>query len=568
MLDMVIRGGTVVDGSGMAGFRGDVAIEGGSIVEVGRVTERGRREIDADGQVVTPGFIDGHTHMDAQVMWDPIGSCSCYHGVTSVVMGNCGFTLAPAAAERRELVVRNLERAEDISAEALREGIDWTWDSFAGYLGAVDGRPKAINYSGYVGHSALRTWAMGERAFSELATDEDLSRMEIGLAQSLRAGAIGMSTSRSDQHETSDDRPVASRVASWDEVRRLVCAMGALGGGVFEIAQEAAARSSDPEERRDFHDRMRGLAIDSGALVTFGVIAASKEPEPWRDLLGALDATAAAGGRMIGQTHSRGITSVLSFLTKLPFDRLPEWTEVRRLPLEGQRAAFTDTEVRHRLVRSAHEADYGRAIGAEARAPDFDAIQILDRGLPPHRLLAKEAASQGVDPVELMLDLALDSDFQQLFLQPISWTGEDEVLEILRHPRTVMTFSDSGAHVSQIMDSSITTHLLGYWVRDRKAFTLEHAIQMITLAPAVTWGFADRGLIRPGMVADINVFDPNTITPAVPEVVADLPGGGRRLVQKAAGMRATLVAGQLTMEDGEPTGALPGRLLRGPFYRP
>ena len=564
-LDLVVKGGLVVDGTGAAPYRADVGVTGGRIVEIGRITDGARQTIDAEGHVVSPGFVDGHTHMDAQVMWDPFGTCSSWHGVTTVVMGNCGFTLAPALKDARELVVRNLERAEDISAEAMAEGIDWSWESFGEYLDAVERRPKGINYSGYVGHSALRTWAMGERAFSEEAGEADLERMVSGLKASLRAGAVGFTTSRSDNHETSDDRPVASRLASWGEVSRLVGTMGSMGGGVFELALEPAAGSADPQERSDFLDRLRDLSVQSGATVTFGVLPVRADGEDWRHQLASLDECWSRGGRMVGQSHSRGINGVLSFRTKMPFDKLTEWAAIRALPLDQQRRALEDPEVRRRLVQAAQEGPYGRAIGAEVRPPNYKIMQVLLRGLPPNPTVDEMAAQRGVDPVDLIIDLALATDFDQLFVQPFAAVDDEALLAIMRHPRTVMTFSDSGAHVSQILDSSIQTHLLGHWVRDRQAFRLEEAVRMITSVPAAVWGFSDRGVIAEGMAADLNVFDADQIGPELPRVVNDLPGGASRLVQKSAGIRATIVAGEPILTDGELTGALPGRLLRGPL---
>src|SRR4029079_17895962 len=247
--DLVVRGGTIVDGSGLPRYRADVGVNDSTIVAVGRIDEPGRREVDADGLVVTPGFVDGHTHMDAQVFWDPIGSCSCYHGVTSVVMGNCGLSLAPAPESQREFVVRNLERAEDISGEAMAAGISWSWDSYRSYLEAVDALPKAINYAAYVGHSALRTFVMGARAFEEASSPDDLAAMQRELRDALHAGAIGLSTSRSTNHLTPDGHPVASRLAEWSEVEQLVATMGSLGVGLFELANESQVAARDPEVR-------------------------------------------------------------------------------------------------------------------------------------------------------------------------------------------------------------------------------------------------------------------------------------------------------------------------------
>src|SRR5579859_538519 len=327
--DLVIRNGTVVDGSGFGSYRADVGVVGDRIASVGRIRERGREEIDAEGMAVTPGFIDGHTHMDAQVFWNSAGANSCWHGVTTVVMGNCGFTLAPVRPDARALVVRNLERAEDIDPAALAAGIDWDWETFPQYMDTVDQLPKGINYAANVGHSALRTWAMGERAFEQEADEDDLKLMADQLEASIRAGAIGFTTSRSEHHETSDDRPVASRLASWDEVRRLVGVMGDLGTGIFEGGAEGVL-SEDPAVRELAAQRMRSLAVETGVPLTGGVIATN--PGGY-EMLALIDSIASAGGRMIGQTHCRGISVLLGFKTRLPFDVLEEWRPLRRLPL-------------------------------------------------------------------------------------------------------------------------------------------------------------------------------------------------------------------------------------------
>jgi N-acyl-D-amino-acid deacylase len=560
LFDIVIRNGTVVDGSGLGSFRADVGVVDGRIGFVGRINQRSGRDIDAEGHVVTPGFIDGHTHMDAQVFWDASGSSSCWHGVTSAVMGNCGFTLAPVHHDQRALVVRNLERAEDMDPAALAAGIDWSFETFPEYLDAVDRLAKGINFAANIGHSALRTWAMGERAFGEEADDRDLALMKGQLAEALEAGAIGFSTSRTLHHETSDNRPVASRLASWEEVVELVGVMGRLGRGIFEGA-DAEMSAPDPDVRRRALDRMKDLAAATGVPMTFGMVATRASGY----LLDFLDEAADDGARMIAQTHCRGISVLLSLKTKLPFDLLPAWHDLRRLPVEGQLEVLGHPEQRAPLVDAAVRADYGEwtGVGAQARPPDFEGIRVYRHGLPPNPSVADVARQRGVHPAEAMIDLCVESRGDQLFIQPSRYPQDEEVLlRALRHPRAVMTFSDSGAHLSQIADSSIHTHLLGHWVRDRGEFTLEEAVRMITLAPALAWGFADRGLLRAGMAADINIFDADTVGPAVPRLVDDLPAGGHRLEQRSQGFLATLVNGQVTIEDGRPTGATPGRLLR------
>jgi N-acyl-D-amino-acid deacylase len=558
--DLVIKNGTVIDGSGLPRYRADVAVRHGRIAAIGRIREAAREVVDADGQVVTPGFIDGHTHMDAQVFWDPMGTCSCWHGVTTVVMGNCGFTLAPCGKPERHLVVRNLERAEDIAAEAMDAGIDWTWTTFPEFLDRIEGLPKGINYAGYIGHSALRTYVMGERAFEKEAGEDDLRAMERELRDAIRAGAIGFTTSRSPSHETPDRRPVASRLASWDEVRRLVGVMGDMNAGVFELAGERAG--GDPERLRDYHVRLRDLAVETGRPITWGLFSRREEPDLWRTYIALLEETADRGGRMFAQVHSRALTIVLSFKTNLPFDRLPVWRELRALPLDQQKVRLRDPELRRRLVEAAKERDERRPVGAEARLGSYEWIFVMDTPQGPHRSVAEIARERGVDPVEAIIDLALEKDLDRFFLQPIANENQEHALELIKHPRTVVTFSDSGAHVSQIMDASLQTHLLSYWVRARQALPLEQAVRMLSFEPATHWGFADRGLIREGMVADMLVFDPETIAPEMPEVVRDLPAGARRLTQRSRGIAATVVNGEVVLRDGKPTGALPGQLLR------
>jgi len=559
--DLLIKNGTVIDGSGLPRYRADVAVRHGRVAAVGRVREAAREVMDADGQVVTPGFVDGHTHMDAQVFWDPYGTCSCWHGVTTVVMGNCGFTLAPCGKSERHLVVRNLERAEDIAAEAMDAGIDWTWTTYPEFLDRIETLPKGINYAGYVGHSALRTYVMGERAFEKEAGEDDIRAMERELRDAVRAGAVGFTTSRSPSHETPDRRPVASRLASWDEVRRLVGVMAEMNAGVFELAGERAG--GDPERLRDYHVRLRDLAVETGRPITWGLFSRREEPELWRTYLALLEETAARGGRMFAQVHSRALTVVLSFKTNLPFDRLPVWRELRALPLEQQAQRLRDPELRRRLVEAARERDERRPIGAEARLGSYEWIFVMDTADGPHRSVAAIARERGVDPVEAMIDLALEKNLDRFFLQPIANENQDHALELIKHPRTVVTFSDSGAHVSQIMDASLQTHLLSHWVRAKQAITLEQAVRMLSFEPATHWGFRDRGLIREGMAADLLVFDPETIAPEMPEVVRDLPAGARRLTQRARGIAATVVNGEIVLRDGKPTGALPGQLLRG-----
>jgi N-acyl-D-aspartate/D-glutamate deacylase len=566
--DLVIKNGVVVDGSGLPGYRADVGVRHGKIVTIGRIRERAREVLDADGQVVAPGFVDGHTHMDAQIFWDPLGTSSCYHGITTVVMGNCGFTLAPCAAKDKHLVVRNLQRAEDIPPQAMEAGIEWTWTTYPEFLDTLEALPKGINYAGYVGHSAVRTFVMGEHAFERQATEDELQAMERQVRDAIRAGAMGFTTSRSPSHETPDHRPVASRVADWSEVRRLVGVMGELNAGIMEIAGEGVDRAAGDPGVREWHVRLRDLAVESGRPITFGVFSRRDAPGVWKKYLDLLDETATMGGRMFAQAHSRSLSALLSFKTQMPFDRLPVWTELRKLPLAEQRQKLRDPEMRRKLVEASGARDPRKALGTEAHPPaDYEWLWVFDTVQGPHRSVAEVARERGQHPVETMIELALARDLDLFFLMPVANEDQDIALEIMRHPRTVTTFSDSGAHVSQLMDSSLQSHLLYHWVRTKQAFTLEQAVRMLTLVPATYWGFHDRGLVREGMAADFVVFDPDTIMAEMPEVVDDLPAGARRLVQRTRGITATVVNGEILLRDGKHTGALPGRLLRGPLGR-
>ena len=563
--DLVVKNGWVIDGSGGPRYRADIGVTAGKIAALGRINANAARTIDADGQVVTPGFVDGHTHMDAQIFWDPIGASSCYHGVTTVIMGNCGFTLAPCAKHDADFVFRNLERAEDMPREAMLAGIDWQWETFPEFLKVIDGLPKGINYGSYIGHSALRTYVMGERAFTEQATADELRRMVGVVTEAIRAGAIGFSTSRTFNHLTSDDRPVASRVADWSEVCALVNAMGEIGAGIFEIANEDPGRM--PECQREYFERLRDLAVQSGRPMTFGMFSMRIAPEIWRVFYELPAEVAAAGGRVFVQAHTRSISTYLSFKSHTPFDAWDVWRDVRSQPLHEQKALLLDPQIKRKLVAVASRPYQGPAVvGAEARPPEWDWIWLVN-GVNDEELMADVAKARGVHPAEAMIDIALERDFDVFFRQPLANEDQDHVLEMMQHPDSIVTFSDSGAHIAQIMDSSLQTHLLSHWVREKEAFTLEHAVRLITYDTATAWGLHDRGLIREGMNADLVVFDPASIAPDMPVLVHDLPAGAARLKQTATGISATVVNGEIVLEDNEHTGALPGRLALGPLAR-
>jgi len=566
-LDTVIRGGTAVDGSGKPRFSADIGIKDGRIVEIGKVTTPAARTLDADGLIVSPGFIDGHTHMDAQVAWDPLGSCSCWHGVTSVVMSNCGFALAPCKPEDREWYARCLSAVEDIPTEAMAAGIDWSWETFPEYLRTVERLPKAINYGMYIGHSALRMYVMGRRALSEKATEDDMAGMARAVQEALKVGALGFSSSRASTHVTPDDTPVASRIAEWEEIDRIMAAMAELDAGIFQVGPDIASGA----RHRAFLERLRQVALASKRPIMFGVLSTRQgdDPMPWSNQTQYIDDTVAAGGRMFGQGTTKSINAIFSLKSYLPFDVLPAWKSIRALPIEEQRKRLRDPEVRRALV--AAEAAMkprdktfqgGGAATTDPRKPDYAnlfAMKGVDWDDPTVEQLTTR---RGQHPVEVMIDLSLAND-DQVYVQPLVNESPDDVLGILRHQRTLATFSDSGAHVCQEMGSSLQTHFLSYWVRRRGAFTLEQAIKKLTHDNAAAWEMTGRGLLREGCHADILLFEEDRIGPLLPTVEKDLPGGARRLVQKAEGIKATLVNGATTFENGEATGASSGIVLKG-----
>src|SRR6266853_1293782 len=420
----------------------------------------------------------------------------------------------------------------------------------------------------YIGHSALRMYAMGRRALEERANEDDLRAMEAAVAEAIRAGALGFSSSRATTHVTPDGTPVASRIADWHEIDRLVGAMGELDAGIFQIGPDI----SGGEAQRLFYERLRRVALESGRPIMFGTLATKQgvDPNPWDYSTRYIDETVALGGRMYGQGTTRSINAVFSLKSYLPFDGLPAWKEIRALPLAEQKHWLADPEVRRRLIADearmkpkSSELQGGGAATTDPRKPDYaNLFPMLDVDWD-YLSVADMPERQNKHPIEIIIDLCLEND-NRVFVQPLVNESPEDVLGILKHPRTLATFSDSGAHVCQEMGSSLQTHLLSYWVRARQAFTLEEAVRKLTFDNASAWELHDRGLLRAGYKADVVVFDEHRVQPAMPTVETDLPGGARRLVQKAEGIAATIVNGQLTLENGQTTGRTPGVLLRGP----
>jgi N-acyl-D-aspartate/D-glutamate deacylase len=566
--DTIFKGGTVIDGTGLPGYRADVGVTDDRITAIGNLKgEQAKETIDAEGQVVAPGFVDGHTHMDAQVFWDDIGGNSCWHGVTSVVMGNCGFTLAPCAEADKDLVLHNLERAEDISPAAMKAGIPWSWTTFSEYLDAVDARPKGLNYAGYVGHSALRTHVMGERAMEQEASADDLEGMKRELESGLRAGAIGLSTSRSHAHRTPEGKPVASRMASWDEFTQLVGVLEELGTGVVEMARDNII--PDPEARRLEHEQIKNLAVQTGVPVTFGSSFYKRaHPDQWREQFQMVDEARALGAKMLIQGTASWNCSLRSFETMTPYDYVDVWKDFRKLSLKDQEAGLRDPSMRKKLVDAvkAHTHKPDPALpNAFQRPVDWNWVFPVTHTLPPFPSVAELARERGLDGVDIFIDMALERHLKLFFVQPSNNEDQDFVKALIRHPATAVTFSDAGAHVATTLNP-IHAHLLGHWVRAEQALTLEAAIRKITFEIASFWGLRGRGWLREGNYADVVVFDPDVIAPAMPYLVHDLPAQAPRIIQKSDGIKCTMVNGSMFMRENEHTGAHAGRLLRGPLY--
>jgi len=567
MLDLLIRGGTVVDGSGAKRYRADVGISAGRIAALGRLSEPARRVIDADGLIVAPGFIDGHTHLDAQVMWDPLGTCSCYHGVTSVVMSNCGFTLAPCKPQDREWYASCLSYVEDIPAAAIAAGVDWTWETFPEYLAAVERRPKALNYAMYVGHSALRMYVMGRRALTEQASADDVRAMTRLIDEALRAGALGVSTSRTHTHLTPEGTPVASRLAAWDEIDAIFAAMAKAGTGIFQVGQELLTHQANVA----FLRHMQDLALRYKRTVMFGLVGTrqGEDPVSWQTQAKVIKDVNDAGGRMFGQGTTRSINAIFSLKSYLPFDVLPEWQDVRSRPLEEQAQLLRDPTRRRQLVAAEsrmkpkdNKLQGGGAATTDPRKPDYGNLFVL-KGVDWDDPTVEEIArARGAHPVETMIDLSLENH-DQVYVQPVVNERPEDVLGMLTHDFTLATFSDSGAHQAQEMGSSLQTHFLHYWVNRRGAFTLEQAVRKMTHDNARAFELKERGLVREGYFADLVLFEADRVRPQLPKIETDLPGGARRLVQKAEGIRATIVNGALTFENGESTGEFAGQVLKG-----
>jgi N-acyl-D-aspartate/D-glutamate deacylase len=563
--DLVIRNGTVVDGTGAGRRVGDVAVTGGMISDVGRVDGTGRREIDAAGQLVAPGFVDIHTHYDGQATWDTELAPSSWHGVTTVVMGNCGVGFAPVVPEHRERLIQLMEGVEDIPGTALHEGLSWEWSTFPEYLDDLDRTPRDIDLGAQLPHGALRLHVMGERgATQQPATPDDIAAMADLARQAVEAGALGFTTSRTLNHRSSLGEPTPSLRAEADELVGIAQALGAAGTGVLQVVSDFI----DLEGEVELFHRM---AAESGRPISVSIAQAPRRPDDWRHELDRFAASTAAGVTMRGQVGSRAVGIMLGLETTLnPFMYSPAYRDLSGLPLAERVARMGRPDVRAAVLDGARVDEHG-VLGSRVIAwwaqmfrlgdpPDYEP--------DPADSAARTAEREGRTPAEVAYDWLLEHGGRALLYVPsLNWANGnlDVVREMLLHPAAVPGLSDGGAHVGTISDVSFPTTLLQWWGRDRPygRIPLETLVAKQCRMTAETVGLHDRGVIAPGYRADINVIDFDHLLLHVPEIVYDLPAGGRRMMQRATGYRHTFVAGVEIMADGESTGAKPGRLVRG-----
>ncbi len=559
--DLLVRNGTLVDGTGAPARRADIAVSGDTVVAVGDVAGTARRTIDAEGHLVTPGFVDIHTHLDAQITWDPIASSSCWHGVTSVVMGNCGVTFAPCRQDDRDYLARLMESVEDVPATSIARGMPWSWETYGEYLDALDGLPKGVNVGGLVGHCAVRLYAMGEEALENRpADDAQIARMHDAVAEAIGAGALGFSTSRTPLHLTPDGEVVPGTHADDRELRGICAALGEQGRGLIEAAT-AIGGEDEAEVRRSIEGEMgwmRQISRETGRTVLFNLTQSRQVPEGYGYVLDALAGRADDGARIVAQSTTRGIGVLFGFQNRTPFDRAPAWRALRGLPMAGKLAKLRDADYRAEMVRQSLE---------DMPPLDWNDLFLLSREAPrydhaPADSLAARAAATGTSAPDAFIALSLEEEGMALFNYPFLNPDLAAVERMLCDDNVVLGLGDSGAHCGQIMDASLPTYFLTYWVRERGRFTLEQAIHKLTGEPAALFGIADRGVLREGARADINVIDFEGLRLRGPEFVHDFPAGAGRYVQKAEGYRHTIVNGVPFMADGAHTGAFAGRMLR------
>jgi N-acyl-D-aspartate/D-glutamate deacylase len=573
MHDLVIRGGTVVDGTGGAPYVADVAIDGGLISAVGSIEAKGREEIDAAGRIVTPGFVDVHTHYDGQATWDPEMGPSSWHGVTTVVMGNCGVGFAPAKPDRHDWLIGLMEGVEDIPGTALAEGMTWNWETFPEYLDELERLPRTVDVGTHVPHGAVRAYVMGERgARNEPPTETDIAQMSRIVEEGLRAGALGFSTSRTILHKSIDGELVPGTTATKEELVGIGRAMGRVGHGVFEMA-------SDLKREWNEFEWMGELSRETGLPVTFAALQSIAKELPLDEQIATMRAENAKGANIVAQIALRGNGIIMAWQgTVHPFRFKPAWMEIETLPWADQLARLRDPAFRERMIAEENvwpETDIVELLKIVAGGwfaqfemdPDFNYEPGSDESI------MARAAAAGVSGAEYAYDLLMKDDGKGFIYFPVLnyADGNLNFLEALQDANdTVNSLSDGGAHCGTICDAASPTFMLQHWVRDRRGarIPLERAIRRQCRDTAVLYGLDDRGLIAPGYLADLNVIDMDRLKLGKPWLAFDLPAGGKRLLQKAEGYVATIKSGKVTFRNGKCQGVYPGGVIRGPQAAP
>lgn len=573
--DLIIRGGTVVDGSGAAARTADVAVNDGVIVEVGRVDGTARRTIDADGLTVTPGFVDVHTHFDGQATWDPHLTPSCWHGVTTAVMGNCGIGFAPVRPDRHDWLIELMEGVEDIPGSALAEGITWEWETFGEYLDALERMPRAVDVGTQIPQAALRAYVMGERALGA-PTADDLAAMSRAVTEGLRAGALGMSFGRTAGHRSLTGEPVPGTFSDEDELVALMAAMTEAGTGVLQVVPAGVGGEMGGDQRHSIDAEVEWisrLGARFGMPLTFLAMVNEQDPHDWRRWFGAVRDANAAGANVRPQVASRAFGMLMGHQSRMnPFRHRPSYRPLMDLPLDERVRVLRNPEVKARILAETPESGDGPSADQLNRYTFKRLYPLGDRlDYEPSAdgSIAAIAERERRDPWDVTYDVLLGAEGREFLLLPLlNYAGNnyDHLHDMMSDPVSLQGLGDGGAHCGIICDASMTTYLMSYWVRDRTRgprIPLETAVHRLTGDPAAFYGLGDRGVLAPGRRADVNLIDLDTLGLHYPERVEDLPAGAGRLIQRSDGYVETLVCGETIVADGELTDSRPGGLVRG-----